>query len=57
MVATAYMSKWLTYYLAYSNCLKADALILLGCQDTMINLVAKEPRNYLTVKNKKIAGN
>jgi alpha-D-ribose 1-methylphosphonate 5-triphosphate synthase subunit PhnL len=57
MVVTAYMSKWLTYYLAYSNCLKADALILLGCQDTMINLVAKEPRNYLTVKNKKIEGN
>jgi hypothetical protein len=50
MVATAYMSKWLTYYLAYSNRLKVDALILLGCQDTMINLVAKEPRNYLTVK-------
>jgi hypothetical protein len=53
MVATAYMSKWLTYYLAYSNCIKADALILLGCQGTKINLVAKELRNYLTVKSKK----
>jgi hypothetical protein len=53
MVATAYMSKWLTYYLAYSNCLKADALILLGCLDPMINLIAKEPRNLLTVKSKK----
>jgi hypothetical protein len=51
------MSKWLTYYLAYSNCLKADALILLGCQGTMINLVAKEPRNFLTMKNKKVVGN
>jgi hypothetical protein len=57
MVATAYMSKWLTYYLAYSNCLKADALILFGCQGTMINLVAKKPRNYLTVKSKKVVGN
>jgi hypothetical protein len=53
MMTTTYMSKWLTYYLAYSNCLKADALILLGCQSTMINLVAKKPRNYLTVKIKK----
>jgi hypothetical protein len=53
MVAPAYMSKWLNYYLTYSNCLKADALIQLGCQGIMINLVAKEPRNYLTVKNKK----
>jgi hypothetical protein len=53
MVATAYMSKWLTYCLAYSNCLKIDVLILLGCQGTMINLVAKKPRNYLTVKSKK----
>jgi hypothetical protein len=53
MVATAYMSQWLIYYLAYSNCLKANALILLGCQGTMINLVAKEPRNYLTLKSKK----
>jgi hypothetical protein len=44
--------KWFTYYLAYSNRLKADALILLGCQDTMINLVAKEPKSYLTVKVK-----
>jgi hypothetical protein len=50
MVATAYMSKWLTYYLAYCNCLKVYALILLGCQGTIINLVAQEPRNYLTVK-------
>jgi hypothetical protein len=56
MVATAYMSKWLTYYL-HIPCLKADVLILLGCQDIMINLVAKEPRNYLTVKNKKVVGN
>jgi hypothetical protein len=53
MVATTYMSKWLIYYLAYSNCLKADVLILLGCQGTMINFVAKEHRNYLTVKSKK----
>jgi hypothetical protein len=45
MVATVYMGKWLTYYLAYSNWLKADTLILLGYQGTMINLVAKEPRN------------
>jgi hypothetical protein len=52
MIITAYMSKWLTYYLAYSNGLKADALILLGCPGTMINLVTKEPRNYLIVKVK-----
>jgi hypothetical protein len=57
MVATAYMSKELTYYLAYSNCLKADALILLGCQGAMISLVVKKLRNYLTVKNKKVVGN
>jgi hypothetical protein len=52
MVAPAYMSKWLTYCLAYCNYLKADALILFGCQGTMTNLVAKQPRNYVTVKSK-----
>jgi hypothetical protein len=31
LVATTYVSKWLTYYLVYFNCLKADILILLGC--------------------------
>jgi hypothetical protein len=50
MAATAYM---LTYCLAFSNCLKADALILLCCQGVMINLVAKAPKNYPTVKSKK----
>jgi hypothetical protein len=44
------MGKGLTSYLAYSNCLKADILILLDCQGTMINLVVKKPKNYFKEK-------